>query len=191
MPLEDDRGVPSWIGFRRMSLHRMSLAALTLVSLTLGACSSSGSAQLNTTAVPTSVTVSTASFPGVGTVLASGGRALYVFSPDHHAVMTCTGSCTGTWPPLLTSGSYVGTAGITNLSAIQAGGSTSDSASDKARVVTFHGWPLYFYAGDTDSTAAHGQSLFLNGGPWYVIRADGTIVTTALVDGAPASGAAS
>ncbi|SDI78565.1 Predicted lipoprotein with conserved Yx(FWY)xxD motif [Frankineae bacterium MT45] len=120
---------------------------------------------------PATVLIATTTIPGLGSVLSSGGRPLYVFSPDHHAVVTCTGACSGTWPPLRTAGQARAGAGVK-------AGDLGTVTSEGFDVVTFQGWPLYRYAGDTDSTQARGQALFLNGGPWYTIRADGEIVTT-------------
>ncbi|SOD71541.1 hypothetical protein SAMN05892883_1050 [Jatrophihabitans sp. GAS493] len=115
--------------------------------------------------------ITTQQIPGLGAVLSSGGRALYVFSPDHHAVVTCTGACTGIWPPLRSDGAAIAAGGV-------AASDLGVVGSEGFNVVTFRGWPLYLYTGDADRTHARGQALFLNGGPWYTIRADGEIVTT-------------
>jgi predicted lipoprotein with Yx(FWY)xxD motif len=40
-------------------------------------------------------------------------------------------------------------------------------------VVTYAGWPLYTYVGDTQAGLASGQGLDLEGGVWYVLRTSG------------------
>jgi predicted lipoprotein with Yx(FWY)xxD motif len=117
------------------------------------------------------VTVAVRSLPGVGTVLVnSRGYTLYVFAPDNHRAVTCTGTCAGTWPPLmLPSGSRLG-AGAGVKPALL--GSDRDPAG--GRVVTYDGWPLYGYAGDVQPGLATGQDMNLNGGEWYVIRPSGS-----------------
>ncbi len=106
---------------------------------------------------------------GVGPVLATdSGQALYVFAPDARRSVTCHDQCAGTWPPLFTASG--GTAAV-------AGGARADlvAADDDQghRVVTYGGWPLYTYLPDRPGHAT-GQAIDLNGGYWYVLRADGT-----------------
>ncbi len=99
----------------------------------------------------------------------SNGYALYVFAPDNHRAVTCTGACAGTWPPLmLASGSRPAAGAGVRLALL---GSDPDPAG--GRVVTYDGWPLYTYAGDVQPGQANGQDIDLNGGEWYVIRPSG------------------
>src|ERR1700742_1954507 len=88
----------------------------------------------------TTITVDAHSLPGVGTVLVTDkDYALYMFQPDNHRAVTCTG------PPLM----------LPDGAALAAGPgvkqSLLSSAPDPAggRVVTYAGWPLYGYTGDT------------------------------------------
>jgi len=83
------------------------LLAALLAATGCGSSSSSGSSTTNTTTTPPAttsgggVTVSTASVKGLGTVLVdSKGDTLYLFLPDKHAKVTCTGACATVWPPL-------------------------------------------------------------------------------------------
>ncbi len=116
------------------------------------------------------VTVEARPVTGVGTVLVnSRGYTLYVFQPDNHRAVTCTGACAGIWPPLmLPSGSRLAAGAGVNRSLL---GSDPDPAG--GRVVTYDGWPLYTYGGDVGPGQATGQGIDLNGGDWYVIRASG------------------
>jgi predicted lipoprotein with Yx(FWY)xxD motif len=116
------------------------------------------------------VTIMARSLPTVGTVLVTAaGYALYVFAPDSHRSVTCTGVCAATWPPVKVSASASLAAGP-GVSADLLG---SDPDPGGGRVVTYHGWPLYTYTGDIDAGQATGQAIDLNGGDWYVLRPSG------------------
>jgi len=111
---------------------------------------------------------------GLGMVLADGrGHVLYAFVPDSHSKVTCTHSCAIVWPPLKVP------TDATTLPAgeVQAGLLKSDPDPEGGRVVTYKGWPLYLYAGDTEPEIANGQGLNLNGGLWYVISPSGQVIT--------------
>jgi predicted lipoprotein with Yx(FWY)xxD motif len=116
------------------------------------------------------VTVVARSLPHVGTVLVtSQDLALYVFAPDRHRAVTCTGACVGTWPPLMlpSGGRLVAGPGVDRALL------GTDPDPSGGRVVTYAGWPLYTYTGDVDPGQATGQNINLNGGEWYVIRPSG------------------
>lgn len=117
-----------------------------------------------------SATVSTKSVSGLGSVLVNAqGLTLYIFEPDHHARVTCTGSCAQVWPPLkLASGQQAAASGEAKSSLL---GSVSDP--EGGRVVTYAGWPLYTYVGDSSPGKASGQGLNTNGGLWYAIAPSG------------------
>ena len=121
---------------------------------------------------------------GVGTVLVDGqGRTLYAFAPDHATKVTCTGDCAKVWPPLRApSAAKASTAGQVNAGLVS-------SAADPAggRVVTYHGWPLYRYAGDQGPGKANGQGLNLNGGVWWAITPAGKVVAQAAGAGSAAA----
>jgi predicted lipoprotein with Yx(FWY)xxD motif len=118
-------------------------------------------------------TVSTATVKGLGTVLVDNkGRTLYLFLPDKHAKVTCTGACATVWPPLkLAAGQKATVGGQAKMSML---GSDSDPAG--GRVVTYDGWPLYTYVADTAAGSAIGQASNLNGGYWYVLSPSGAII---------------
>jgi predicted lipoprotein with Yx(FWY)xxD motif len=103
----------------------------------------------------------------------SSGYPLYVFAPDHRQRVTCTGSCAASWPPLKLAPGTAPSAGPGVNAALL--GSTEDP--DGGRVVTYNDWPLYTDTTDRKlglkSAIATGEGLDLNGGDWYVIRADG------------------
>jgi predicted lipoprotein with Yx(FWY)xxD motif len=116
--------------------------------------------------------------PDLGTVLVDGqGYTLYMFPPDHRDRVTCTGPCAGSWPPLAEpTGATPKTGGKVDRSLV---GTAPNPNPDGGEVVTYHGWPLYTYAGDTQPGQATGQALDLNGGYWYVMRPSGKVVKAA------------
>jgi predicted lipoprotein with Yx(FWY)xxD motif len=151
-----------------------SLLALTaLVGAIAGAASGCASAGTGNAASPAGkhVTVKTAKIAGLGAVLVTAdGDTLYMFPPDKHRRVTCTGACAGTWPPLRLSAGATPAAGVGVKAQLL--GSLPDPGG--GRVVTYHGWPLYTYVGDIEPGEANGQALNLNGAPWYVLRPDGS-----------------
>jgi predicted lipoprotein with Yx(FWY)xxD motif len=101
------------------------------------------------------------------------GRTLYTFAPDNDARVTCDSACAAVWPPLsLASGQTPVPAGSVEQSLLG-----SDPNPSGGQVVTYKGWPLYTYVADTAAGQATGQAVNLNGGLWYVISPDGTVIT--------------
>jgi predicted lipoprotein with Yx(FWY)xxD motif len=146
----------------------LALAALLLL---VGGCASSPAVQASASHQSgQTVTVAARSLHGAGTVLVnSRGYALYMFEPDGHRMVTCTGACAGTWPPLkVPSEARLAAGRGVNASLL---GSDPDPAG--GRVVTYGGWPLYTYSGDVQPGQVTGQAIDLNGGEWYLIRPSG------------------
>jgi predicted lipoprotein with Yx(FWY)xxD motif len=152
------------------------LAAAGLVLTGCGSSSPSARDALLQLPVPAHVTVQTATVKGLGVVLVDGtGQTLYMFPPDAARRITCTGGCLGTWPPVLIARAAQPTAGGA------AQGSelgTLPSPATGGAIVTYGGHPLYRYVGDLTPGSANGQALFSDGGPWYVLGADGQPVVS-------------
>jgi predicted lipoprotein with Yx(FWY)xxD motif len=168
---------------------RRSLSALMAATAFLGAaCGSSSSpsttapaasatsaSSTTTSSAPTggAPVITTKSVAGLGTVLVNGqGRTLYIFEPDKHAKVTCVGGCASIWPPAKLTGAKAQTAGQVKASLV-----SSDPDPAGGRVITYNGWPLYLYVGDTQPGTASGQALNSSGGLWYVITPAGKVVT--------------
>ena len=120
-----------------------------------------------------SVVISTRRLPQLGTVLVDGnGRTLYMLVPDRRRLVTCTATCALVWPPLRLA------KGLSALARGEAKSHLLASARDPAggAVVTYDGWPLYTYVGDTAPGQARGQALDLNGGLWYVLAPSGKMI---------------
>ncbi|HTZ65027.1 MAG TPA: hypothetical protein VMB51_13060 [Solirubrobacteraceae bacterium] len=171
---------------RRISL----LPALTvaLAALLAGCGSSSTSTTTTTASTPAStpattpssstssssgVSVATANVSGLGEILVnSQGHTLYVFEPDKHARVTCTGTCAQLWPPLKLAGGQRATAsGHVNAALL-----SSLPSPEGGQVATYAGWPLYTYVSDSTAGQATGQGLETNGGLWYVIGPAGNVI---------------
>jgi predicted lipoprotein with Yx(FWY)xxD motif len=118
------------------------------------------------------ITVDAAPAGHLGTVLVTNrGFALYVFAPDAARRVTCTGGCATAWPPLLVHPGQTIAAGP----GVRPGLLATAPDPDGGRVVTYHGWPLYTYLGDTAPGHAAGQSEDDDGGYWYVMRPSGQL----------------
>jgi predicted lipoprotein with Yx(FWY)xxD motif len=139
------------------------IAALVLASsLLFAACSSTGgSPATNIAASPAipgaarAVIVSTASSASLGTFLVGpGGMTLYTHAGDGANMSTCSGGCLTAWPPLSVTSGQQPTAGpgVT-------GHLGSFVRTDGAAQVTYNGWPLYSWPGDTKPGDTTGQGI--------------------------------
>ncbi len=153
-------------------------AASTTTSRVATSTTSSGGQQ--GTAVPSPYyEVQTASVSGLGTILVDGqGLTLYMFVPDdQRGKSTCYNECASGWPPLRLP------AGVTKpVAAGQAEGSLlgTTTRTDGGLQVTYNGWPLYTWAGDSGPGQATGQGLDNLGGVWYVLSPKGEVIKTKL-----------
>lgn len=194
---------------------RPSLVALTLLSAVAAAgCGSSGSKAVSSSATqattvpaaaPTtagtmpagtmpagtmpagtaaeggSASVQTASVAGIGTVLVDGsGRTLYLFEPDQRSRPTCTGACASIWPALA-GPATAGTGIEASLLATVSGAN--------GRQVTYGGWPLYTFSGDSGPGQAHGQGEHTFGGYWYAVTPTGMAAMAGSAVAAPSTSA--
>jgi predicted lipoprotein with Yx(FWY)xxD motif len=105
-----------------------------------------------------------------GQALVDGqGRALYLFTDDtqNGTASACTGSCATTWPPLASQGSPQAGDGVdaTKLATI--------TRDDGTMQVTYNGWPLYTFSGDTTPGSATGQGM---NGKWYLVSPTGDAI---------------
>ena len=132
-------------------------------------------------------TVSTAKNAALGTiVVGSTGRTLYHYLDDHGKKIDCTGACATQWPPVLVAKSAKPVAGA----GIKAGKLGTITRPDGTVQVTYNGFPLYRFAGDTKSGQVNGQGLESS---WYVLAPSGAVVklNTAPAAGGSSSGAGS
>ena len=96
---------------------------------------------------------------------ATDGMTVYLFVPDAQGTPTCTDSCAEQWPPVT----------VDDASQITGGDGLDASLLDSVEhpegiQVTYNGWPLYFFAGDSAPGDTNGQG---QGGVWYVVDPTG------------------
>ena len=154
---------------------RWVLPLLLLVPLGVGvamAASSSSTA---------SGTVKAAKSTTFGTILVSSkGRTLYRYTIDGKNVNRCTSNavCNKYWPPLLVKAGVKPTA----VAGAKAGKLGTIKARNGMRQVTYAGWPLYTFAGDTSSGQTKGQGFEKQ---WYVVNTNGALVKRAVAAPTP------
>ena len=173
------------------------LLVLLAIGLLAAACSSgSGSAESASTSTSGSVSatsttasggeevpagtspyyeVKTGTVSGLGTVLVDGqGLTLYMFVPDdQRGRSTCYGKCASGWPPLrLPTGVAVPVVGGQADPSLLG---TTDR-KDGGLQVSYNGWPLYIWVGDTGPGQATGQGINSLGGYWYVLSPKGHVI---------------
>jgi predicted lipoprotein with Yx(FWY)xxD motif len=138
---------------------------------------SHSSAAVTTAAVTAGakVTIKTAKVAGLGTVLVDGaGRTLYTLTSEAASMITCTtaNGCIAVWPQIESrSGHNHQTRGGARSSML-----SSEKGDVGTNVLTYHGWPLYTYVGDTRDGSGKGEGLKSFGGTWYAVSAAGGLV---------------
>jgi predicted lipoprotein with Yx(FWY)xxD motif len=143
--------------------------AVAVVALAALGASGLAEAAPSHSAAPALITLHASEFGKV--IFGAHNRALYLFAADHGAKSTCYGACAAAWPPLLTKGAPTVGAG---LNAKLVGTTTRNDGSLQ---VTYNGHPLYYFSGDTPGKVKC-QAVKLNGGFWYVVKANGTANTS-------------
>jgi predicted lipoprotein with Yx(FWY)xxD motif len=160
-------------------MKRTAITAL-LLALALGACAADDAATTTTagattTAAPDTTTTEAAAAVGsvvlastdLGDILQdSGGRTLYLFNPDAQGDSTCYDDCADAWPAFVEEGS----AG----EGVDASLLGTTTRTDGAVQVTYNGWPLYYFSGDSAPGDTNGQAL---NDIWWVVDAAGNAVT--------------
>ena len=122
----------------------------------------------SSTASSGAATVSAADVGKLGKVLVDGnGMTLYYFEKDSNGKSTCDGACAQAWPPLTTDAAPVAENGA------MAGKLGTTARSDGSTQVTYAGWPLYLYAGDTAPGQANGNNIDQFGAEWYALNTNG------------------
>ena len=108
----------------------------------------------------------------LGQILVDGqGRTLYRFEADTAGKSNCQGPCASAWPPYLSGGAPTAGTGVT-------AGQLGTIPGDGRTQVTYHGHPLYYYAGDSEPGDTTGQGLNQFGAKWYVVAPRGDKIAT-------------
>jgi predicted lipoprotein with Yx(FWY)xxD motif len=102
----------------------------------------------------------------------SEGRALYLFEADTKgegdvtAKVSCTGECLDRWPPFHSAGE-------------PQAGDMVDAAMlgtvehDGELMVTYNGWPLYYFVEDAGPGDTKGHDIEEFGAEWYLVTPEG------------------
>jgi predicted lipoprotein with Yx(FWY)xxD motif len=163
---------PGKEAFVRTRLIRLGLPVFLAAVAAVGAAtamSATGSSQ-------SSGTVKTAK-GAFGTMLvAANGKTLYRYTLDRKGVNKCTSNkvCAKYWPRLLVKPGTKPTAGGAAKAALLG----TIKASGGMRQVTYAGFPLYFFSGDSKAGQTKGQAFLKE---WYVVNTKGAFVKHAIV----------
>lgn len=165
--------------------RRVGGAAVPSLALVASLICALGLAGAGSTATPAGRTAGAtaaavaAEVRGYGMVLATPAlSSLYLLSNEAGDRIACTGGCLSLWPPLLVrSGTPLrGGAGVLGrLGRVR--------RAPGVYQLTYNGYPLYRYVGDTGRLQSSGEGVVSNGGTWYLVRASsrtpgGTPVTS-------------
>lgn len=149
-----------------VALSGVAVAGLAVGSTFIGAAAASGAHPAAARTAEHQL-VTTVRVAGLGRVLAtSDDRVLYLFERDGRNQSHCNRTCRNIWPPLISKGRP--RAGR-DVAAAHLGRTSRDQ-------VTYHGHPLYIYAGDDGPRQHRGEGLFEFGAKWYVVNAHGRAV---------------
>lgn len=101
------------------------------------------------------------------------GFSLYMFEADTQGsdASVCYEGCAEAWPPLIVEGEPSAGEGVDEA---MLGTITREDGSMQ---VTYNGWPLYFYLGDTAAGDTAGQGINGFGGLWWLIAPSGEAIT--------------
>ena len=97
----------------------------------------------------------------------SKGQTLYLFQADKGSASTCNGACASAWPPVITNGAPIASAGVSSAKL----GTTR--RSDGTTEVVCNGHPLYTFAGDSSPGETTGEGNEGFGAEWDVVSASG------------------
>jgi predicted lipoprotein with Yx(FWY)xxD motif len=124
-------------------------------------------------AAQNAATVQVAQSEEHGQYLADGdGRALYMFTTDTQgqgdaqAQISCTGECLERWPPFYSEGEP-------NAGEMANAEMLGTVEHDGRMMITYNGWPLYYFFQDQGQGQTLGQDVQGFGGEWYLVSPQG------------------
>jgi predicted lipoprotein with Yx(FWY)xxD motif len=118
--------------------------------------------------------------PYTGILASAKHHAFYLLSNESGAKIHCRTHCLSIWPPLLVKTS------VTSVSVgVGVGGKIGFvKRSSTMKQVTFNGYPIYFFTGDSGPNQVNGQGIVSDGGTWYLVRASAKSPATTKMTGA-------
>jgi len=145
---------------------RSVIGIAAIAALFLSGCGSSSStpqaaASPSPSASP-AVEVATISVAGTQEMVLTNpsGLTLYYLTSDLGSAPKCTGACLTHWPPLLSTGTPTGMAGVT--------GTLTVIGNANGSQVAYNGHLLYLFANDKAKGDANGEGIKAFGGVWHV-----------------------
>jgi len=142
----------------RLRYYFLFIGLLAVLLLGLAACQPTPTSAPTT---PSEYTVKTSSLPGGGDYLVDGsGRTLYYFTKDSAGKSSANEAVLFLWPIFYT-------ANVKVPSNLNASDFSSITRGDGKMQMTYKGWPLYYYMGDTQPGDTKGQGV---GGVWFIIN---------------------
>ena len=159
-----------------MRERALLLALGTSGVLAMAACGDASSAAPSSnaaqpaasTGIAASIALHSTSLGGV--LVDANGLTLYEFDADKTAASTCYGNCAAVWPPVLTSGAPVASAGV--MAALLG----TSARHDGSVQVTYGGHPLYRFVSDTKPGDTTGEGSTSFGAGWDVLDARGKVI---------------
>jgi predicted lipoprotein with Yx(FWY)xxD motif len=146
------------------------LAALVIAGCGGGSSDHTGTSNPTPSPPPTAANARatmTVASTSLGKILVdSQGRSLYLFKKDA-GKSTCSGECATAWPPLIAKGKPTAGGGA------QASMLGTVKRDDGTMQVTYHGHPLYLFAGDQQPGQVSGEGSTAFGAPWLALSASG------------------
>ncbi|MBM9596047.1 COG4315 family predicted lipoprotein [Roseitranquillus sediminis] len=154
--------------------HFASASAAALLGLTAAASAQEAAPPFN---VQENAVIAAAVHEEFGPYLVDdAGRSLYMFTADTQgegtadAEVACVDLCLEDWPPFHSEAEPRAAEGadVSLLGTVQ---------HEDHPVVTYNGWPLYFFVEDKVEGHAMGQGVENFGGTWFLVAPDGTPIT--------------
>lgn len=97
------------------------------------------------------------------------GRTLYFFTKDINGNSTCLDGCISSWPAFFMED-------IQTASGLNAADFGTITREDGQKQTIYKGWPLYYYAGDSQAGDTNGEGI---GEVWFVAKPDYTLMLAA------------
>jgi predicted lipoprotein with Yx(FWY)xxD motif len=157
----------------KKSLPMLALAVAVACGGSTASPPSSPASSQSPSQAATGEKIAVATNPKYGQILVDGeGLTVYLFVKDKGTASTCYGQCATFWPPVLTNGKPQAGSGV-DASLL---GTTT--RTDGKVEVTYAGHPLYYFVQDKAAGQTTGQGVNGFGDLWWVLKPDGSPITT-------------
>jgi predicted lipoprotein with Yx(FWY)xxD motif len=146
---------------------KKSIILLILPFVLLSCSSDDGYEDVNLPAETTN-SIQLRSNAALGDILAdASGKSLYFFSLDHKGdTSACAGGCADAWPAFYTDE-------LTLSEGLSASDFGNITRADGTRQTTYKGWPLYYFANDTEAGQVNGEGA---NNVWFVAKPDYSVM---------------